>query len=313
LLAAGAAQATVYTWTGAGGNNRMNTADNWDSAPAFDNTADLIMTTGTGYPEPGSTYGNITARSITFTNITAATYGFGINRSATFTRSLTMSADSGNATMAVDSGVSADVSITGTTPNTGIQNAIVLDSDLDIVHNGSGNFNLSARITGANGITKTGAGTLRLSSDQNDYTGNTVVNEGRLTLLSGGQLFYDIGAAGENNSLSGDVGSTGDVVLNGAFRFDLTSASTTLGDSWLIVDDTNLGGGISFTDGEFIALSTVGSFVGSAGVWKISENGTEYEFSESTGTLTVIPEPATLGLVATFGFGVLVIRRRFMI
>jgi hypothetical protein len=29
--------------------------------------------------------------------------------------------------------------------------------------------------------------------------------------------------------------------------------------------------------------------------------------------VTVIPEPATLGLVATFGFGVLIIRRRFMV
>ena len=307
LLVAGVTQAATYTWTGASGvNNRMNTAGNWDTAPTFNNTADLILTTGTGYADPGSTYGNITARSITYTNITGADYIFGINRSTTKPRILTMSADSGNATIAVDSGVSATIAITGTIAN-GTQNPLILGSDLNIVHNGTGLFNLSARITGANDITKTGSGILRFGSANNDYTGNTIINDGKLTMLSGSQLLFDIDAAGVNNSISG----TGQATLIGNFLFDLTGASTTLNDSWQIVDVANLNE--SFEAAFSVSSSDTNSIVSENNdVWTIAENGAEYAFSEATGTLTVIPEPATLGMVIASAGGILFIRRRFM-
>ncbi|VGO19745.1 autotransporter-associated beta strand repeat-containing protein [Pontiella sulfatireligans] len=307
LLAAGVAQAATYTWTGLDAKTRMTNVGNWDAPPVWNNTADLILTSAG--KAPGSTYNNITARSITFSNNITVAYGFGINRATTLPRSLTMSADSGNATMTVQSGISADITITATyaTPDGVVtnQNPLVLASNLDIVHNGTGLLNLSARITGANDIIKTGSGTLRFSSANNDYTGSTVINDGKLTLLSGGQLLFDIDDDDVNNSLSG----SGQATLLGRFRFDLTGASTTDGDSWQIVDVANLNE--SFED-SFTALSTVGSFAESDGVWSISENGADYEFSESTGFLTVIPEPATLGMVMATAGGILFIRRRFM-
>jgi autotransporter-associated beta strand protein len=312
-LMAGVAQATTYTWDGVGdtgtssANTRLSTGSNWvgDATPANANDTDWVMTYNAAAPgtAPGSTYNNFTVRSITFDDSIDAAYGIGINRSTAFIRSITMSSDSGPASINVASGATGNISITGTLYSDGTQNALILASDLNVIHNGTGSLNLSARITGANDITKTGTGTLQLSSAQNDFTGDMVINEGRMTLLNGGQLFYAIGATGVNNSLSG----TGEAVLNGNFRFDLTGASTTVGDSWTIVDVATLDE--SFTADQFGALSTVGSFTEVNDVWTIAENGVSYEFSEVTGVLTVIPEPATIGMLGLGALITLLIRR----
>lgn len=64
--------------------------------------------------------------------------------------------------------------------------------------------------------------------------------------------------------------------------------------------------------GTFSVLSTLASFSGSAGVWTIAENGSNYEFTESTGVLTVVvPEPGTLALIAGGAIaGLVALRRR---
>ncbi|MFM2199625.1 MAG: hypothetical protein RLZZ505_3057 [Verrucomicrobiota bacterium] len=151
------------------------------------------------------------------------------------------------------------------------------------------------------GLEKIGAGTLTLAANST-YTGDTLVNNGTLALSSTGGLKFVIGADDVNNQITG----AGTVSLDGLFTFDLTSASTTLNDSWNIVDVASLTEtfGFNFNVDTF---SRDGGGTG-AGIWtKVIDANSRYQFDTSSGVLTVIPEPsaALLG-----GLGLLALLRR---
>jgi autotransporter-associated beta strand protein len=163
---------------------------------------------------------------------------------------------------------------------------------------GSGNLTLDGVISGSQGFSKVGAGTLTLGGD-NTYTGNTTVAEGTLLLASTGQLSFNIGASGVNNG----VGGVGLATFDGAFVFDLTSAGTVNGNSWNIVD-------AALTDaygGTFAVFSGLNAFTNQGGgIWSYTNSGTDYQFSQLTGALSVIPEPSTavlLGAAMLAGLG----------
>jgi fibronectin-binding autotransporter adhesin len=132
------------------------------------------------------------------------------------------------------------------------------------------------------------------------HTGNTTITSGStLNLADGASMTFVIGDDGVNNSILGD----GTVNLDGAFVFNLTGASTTVGDSWAIVAASlteTYGGTFSVTDG-----STTWSNIGD--LWTSGI----YEFDTTTGTLTVVPEPATYALFGgLLALGAVLIRRR---
>ena len=134
-------------------------------------------------------------------------------------------------------------------------------------------------------LTKYDAGKWILSGT-NTYTGNTAINGGTLVFAEGGETRFVIGGAGTNNMLTGSA----TVMLDGAFRFDLSGASTTVGDAWQIV-----GTSLNETFGEtFSALSTTRAFSQIADTWVAVEDDATYSFSPADGTLTVIP---ALGVV----------------
>ncbi len=164
------------------------------------------------------------------------------------------------------------------------------------------NGNISGTSTNA-GLTFAGSGTTVLGGT-NTYTGNTTVTAGTLNLHDNAQLRFSIGASGVNNQL---INSGGTISLDGDFVFDLTIAGTTDNDSWTIATGT-----IGYNS-TFSVASTLGTFTDmGSNIWERTENSKTYRFVESTSTLTVIPEPATLVLLTLtgVGFGGYAFRRR---
>ncbi|TAE77908.1 MAG: hypothetical protein EAZ65_04200 [Verrucomicrobia bacterium] len=166
----------------------------------------------------------------------------------------------------------------------------------------SNNFNITVAQalvadSASGGLEKKGQGTLSLSGS-NTYTGDTLVNNGTLALSSTGGLKFLVGA----NNVSNKIGGTGTVSIDGLFTFDLTSASTLVNSSWNIVDVANL-------NESFGANFGIAGFTADGGglLWNGSANGTNYQFSEATGVLSVVPEPAAAVLG---GFGMLTLLRR---
>jgi hypothetical protein len=171
---------------------------------------------------------------------------------------------------------------------------------------------VSAPISGTGDLTANGG--LSTLSGINTYTGNTIVGEAApfiaaantaLTLADDAGLKFVIGGSGTNNKIVAGTatGITRTLTLSGDFTFDLTSAGTTLGDTWQIVDNLNLNETYSPT------FSVVGFTETAPDVWDNTANGVTYSFAESTGALSVVPEPASLGLLG-MGAAALLLRRR---
>lgn len=148
------------------------------------------------------------------------------------------------------------------------------------------------------GLTKNSTGTLTLNG-VNTYTGDTLVNSGTLLLADNASMTFVIGANGINNQISG----TGAITLNGDFSFDLSNAGTTAGNMWQIVNVATLAESFGST------FSIIG-FTQSNDVWTATVSGVDYEFRESTGMLSVVPEPSTSILIALCGGLLLCFRRR---
>ena len=143
---------------------------------------------------------------------------------------------------------------------------------------GAGNLTLNGGIATpvaglGGGFTKVGTGTLTLAAS-GTYGGNTVVEAGQLVLATSGSLAFFIGAPGTNNAVSGP----GTALFQGSFLIDLAGASTNQGDSWTLVS----GAGKAY-DGNF----QVTGFSNNAGTWSLETNGVTYQFSQSSGALTV--------------------------
>jgi len=147
---------------------------------------------------------------------------------------LTLQAASGNSSVTVDADATGNLSL----GYSGIGTAggsLILGSNLDIIHNGSGNLIFSRQITGANGFTKTGAGTMIVTNfNTNSFTGSANFNGGRATF-------------GNTSSSSGDLNTASAVNLGGgtleirttsALNKTLTPNMTVSGASTLIYNNT---------------------------------------------------------------------------
>ena len=203
-------------------------------------------------------------------------------------------------------------------------NTITINSDLAITGTGFKRFVLGGSNTGNNTfagaiIDAIGSDVLQLHKQgggkwvlagTNTYQGDTLIEQGNLTLASTGSLLFNIGANGVNNRILGDA-APGTLTLDGSFIFDLTGADTTIGNTWNILDSTILG----FT--TFNPSFNVNSFTNAgSGVWTLDSTGVQYQFDQTTGVLSTlelvsvaVPEPATATL-ALLGLGGMMMRRR---
>jgi autotransporter-associated beta strand protein len=165
-------------------------------------------------------------------------------------------------------------------------------------------YTFSGSISGSGSLTKVGTGIQTLSGI-NTFTGNTLVTAGSILLADNAGLRFTIGP----NGVSNVVGGNGSATFDGDFTFDLTSAGTTIGDSWSVVDVGTLNATFGST---FTPQSALGAFSDlGGGIWEIAENAATYQFSTSSGTLQVVPEPAVFGaLLAGMGLLGLIARTR---
>lgn len=130
-------------------------------------------------------------------------------------------------------------------------------------------------------------------SGANTYTGNIVVtNTGGAGMILGalGSFNFAIGQNGINNSISGT--GAGSATFDGAFVMDLTNAAAT--GSWNIVSASSIAETYSASFAVKDQLGNTWSQVND--IWT-SPTAT-YQFTESTGVLTAIPEPSALLLGA---------------
>jgi autotransporter-associated beta strand protein len=156
------AAAATRTWSGAGGNNQWTTATNWQGGVAPVAGDDLVFPVGGAQPASINNYPAGTSfGSITF----VAAYSIGGNAIAI------------TGTLAVTSAASPTVTV-------GVPIAIAAAPDLIVnVVNAGATLELGGALSGAAGLTKIGAGTVRMiGTVSNTYTGLTTVNEGTLAL-----------------------------------------------------------------------------------------------------------------------------------
>jgi autotransporter-associated beta strand protein len=182
-----AASSTLHaqSWDGGGANNSWGQADNWvgNVLPAFTTTTDLVFDNLT---RPNNFIGNNRfVRSISYgANIDSLFQANVQDFAGGTSRNLTLQADAGNASITVDAGAAGDITL-GTAGGGGSFGSIILGSNLNVVHNGSGILLLNRPITGTGfGLTKTGTGTLELRAF-NTATGALNIDEG--TVIAGSQ------------------------------------------------------------------------------------------------------------------------------
>lgn len=208
--------------------------------------------------------------------------------------------------------------------------------------NGVYNLSGSGALTTTEGlVTVGGNGTMNVSGGAMTITRPAPNNSGALNINVGGLLEI----SGGTHSIGGRIYNNGTVRIDGdgamlnihqinassgdfEFIFDSDGVSILASDSWVDFSGSDLVvNGSSYTGGNasFDLVTTGDRLLGgfdNINVTGFGVEGVDYTLTQDvsstpgtqgTVTLNVIPEPATLGLLAAFGGSILFIRRRFLI
>jgi len=211
--------AATYTWTGdatatANAVGDWNDARNWyDVTNTTDNVA-FVSANTTDLEIAGTqdldqyTRTTKTIKSLTFTSTNTGDFALRLEAANNTTaRSLTFSADTGNSTLTIDAAASGNKifgpNLDGSNPSTG---SVILNSNLDVIHNGSGELRFTNAITGGNNISFAGTGTT-VFSGVNTYTGTTTVTGG--TLLVNGSTSASSAVTIASGATLGGSGTVG--------------------------------------------------------------------------------------------------------
>ena len=141
----------------------------------------------------------------------------------------------------------------------------------------NGSITVGAAISGTAQLNLTGGNTVTLNG-ASTLTGN-INATATMVLGNVGSLKFVPTTAGATNAITG----TGAVTLAGTFVIDLGAASTTLGDSWLLVASSG-----TKTYGATFAVSGFTADAGAPGARKWTTGDGVYQFDEATGLLSVV-------------------------
>ncbi|WP_428937083.1 beta strand repeat-containing protein [Fontivita pretiosa] len=200
------------TWDGGGASDDFGDAANWDSGPPA--TGDAIVFAGAIRTTPNME-ANYSLNSVRFAS-GASTFSVGLGANTlTLTGTGGITNQSDNVQTITGGTIEVDVAQTWSTTGSGgmiVASAVDLNSNtLTVTPAASTVITLSGKISGASaGITKTGPGELVLGHSGNDYSGNTTITAGTLTISADGNL----GDAANDVQLNGGaLRSTADVTL----------------------------------------------------------------------------------------------------
>lgn len=161
------------------------------------------------------------------------------------------------------------------------------------------NVTLSGAISGPDGLTKAGSGVVTLTSSGNSYVGQTTVARGTLAVNSGGVL-------GQGDVL---VTHEGTLSLLGTNNIIPDTAQVSLLSDGVNFGLVNLGTGVNETVGGLL-LGGITQLPGTYGNTGSGATNILPNYFTGTGVLTVVPEPATAGLLAAVSGWLLSRRRR---
>jgi hypothetical protein len=298
-----AANAAVVTMTAgdASGTSSYNTVGHWDSGatPTAGNTYVVnIATANTWLRSPAAT-GSYTfgGDSLTLRNRSNNTgwlfKSTGGTNVSTFTQNLIL--DGG--LVRSGQGYAETNHLAGTIS--------VIGSSTSEIRGDQGIFAIDAPISGTGPLLLNiggGGGANITINGVNTYTGNLTIADtlaAGITFSSTSSYLFDIGASGASNQILASGTYNGTTTFDGAFAMDLADATMNAGDSWQLV-----AAGLPTTYGTNFSVT---GFAHSGATTWTSSNGV-YQFDTSTGALTVVPEPASLGVLALGGLALL--RRR---
>jgi fibronectin-binding autotransporter adhesin len=138
----------------------------------------------------------------------------------------------------------------------------------------------------ASGLTKSGIGTMVLNGT-NTYDGNTIVNEGSLTVTpSSGLRFRPTGNGATNSVLGSDIAT---LSFLGTVSLDLGAADATPGNVWNLFDLAGFSGPVPTLSPAAVTTTTSESFTEtSPGVWELPATGAKWVFTTADGDLAYV-------------------------
>ncbi|MEJ6567261.1 MAG: hypothetical protein QNL80_00220, partial [Akkermansiaceae bacterium] len=294
-------QAVIFIWDGNGSNLRWTTAENWvnDTVPPTNSQTpytEVIISDAGGFTS-SNTYANFSLKSLTFDDSIDDSFTLNIFRASSFVRTLTFDHGGNNASLDVNAGSSGNILISDFDTTA----SLILNNSLDLAHNGTGTLTLDLAIAEqsgeANGITSSGSGSV-IFQGTNHYNGDTIVEAGTSTMDASSSLNFVPSSNGTSNQLAGLPSGTGTIHLNGAINLNLSTADSTEGNSWLLIDDTNLN--VSYDSETFSVNSSLGAFTNNSGVWTFDAGGQIWTFTQATGILEISGNPYDTWAASSF-------------
>lgn len=248
-ILASAVQATSITWNGAGAT--WNDAAQWNPAQIPGTNDEAIFTDTLTSGKTISLGASQAASSLTISALNAFTLGTAGDVSNSYTLSLT------NVTRS---------DVTGTENNQTIAAGVALAANSVWNISGSGYLNVTGVISGGYGLTKRGAGELRVGAIAS-YTGATVIEQGSLYVTAAGKLTstssITIGGYGQTAKLTQNLDNTiaTTMTINSGGTFDQNGkvyapvSITVAGGNWI-------GGQIYSANNQNITLKDGGQLSG---------------------------------------------------